>query len=81
LQAARAIDGQAWLLGVNRIGEAEGLPHRGDTSLIDPFGEVVATLRDQPGVVIGDVDPLRVQQIRERFGFLSDRRLDLYKHL
>jgi predicted amidohydrolase len=81
LQSARAIDGQAWLLGVNRVGEAEGLPHRGDTSLIDPFGDVVATLKDQQGIVIGDVDPERVKMVRERFGFLSDRRPDLYSIL
>jgi len=81
LQAARAIDGQAWLLGVNRVGEAEGLLHRGDTSLVDTMGEVVATLKDQQGVVIGDVGPDRVKKIRERFGFLSDRRPDLYKNL
>jgi len=81
LQAARAIDGQAWLLGVNRVGEAEGMPHRGDTSLIDPFGDVVATLKDQEGVVIGDVDPDRVRWVRERFGFLADRRADVYSTL
>jgi predicted amidohydrolase len=81
LQTARAIDAQAWLLGVNRVGVAEDLPHRGDTSLIDPMGDVVATLKDQQGVVSGDVNPDRVREIRERFGFLSDRRTDLYPEL
>jgi predicted amidohydrolase len=81
LLGARAIDGQAWLLGVNRVGEAEGVSHRGDSALVDPMGEVVAELVAEPGVVIGEVDPDRVHQIRDRFGFLDDRRRELYSRL
>jgi predicted amidohydrolase len=81
LLAARAIDGQAWLLGVNRVGEAEGHPHRGDTSLLDPWGEVVATLAEEPGVVIGEVDATVAREARRRFRFLDDRRPDLYRRL
>ena len=81
LLAARAIDGQAWILGVNRVGEAEGHPHRGDTSLLDPWGEVVATLAEKPGVVTGEVDATVVRETRRRFRFLDDRRPDLYRRL
>jgi predicted amidohydrolase len=81
LLAARAIDGQAWVLGVNRVGDAEGVAHRGDSSLLDPMGELVASLAGQSGVVVGEVDPRRVHEIRERFGFLADRRPDLYARL
>jgi len=81
LLCARAIDGQAWVLGVNRVGDAEGVHHRGDTALVDPMGEVVETLADQSGVVMGNVDPGSVRKIRERFGFLDDRRPDLYARL
>ncbi len=81
LLAARAIDGQCWLLGVNRVGEAEGIDHRGDSALVDPMGEVVAALAEAPGLVVGEVDPVRVREVRDRFGFLSDRRPDLYPNL
>jgi predicted amidohydrolase len=81
LLAARAIDGQAYLLGVNRVGEAEGVSHRGDSALIDPMGEVAEELVGDSGVVIGEVDPDRVHQIRDRFGFLDDRRPQLYSRL
>jgi predicted amidohydrolase len=81
LMAARAIDGQAWLLGVNRVGEAGGLMHDGDSALVDPMGEVVTTLSKEPGVVVGEVDPDRVREIRERFGFLADRRPEIYPKL
>jgi predicted amidohydrolase len=81
LLAARAIDDQAWVLGVNRVGEAEGHPHRGDTSLLDPWGTVKASLADEPGVVLAVVDPNVVRTARERLPFLHDRRPDLYRRL
>ena len=81
LLAARAIDDQAWVLGVNRVGDAEGHPHRGDTTLLDPWGEVVATLADAPGVVTGEVDVAVVSDARERFSFLDDRRPEVYRRL
>jgi predicted amidohydrolase len=81
LLAARAIDCQSWVLGVNRVGVAEGYPHRGDTSLLDPWGEVVATLPDEPGIVVGEVDAKSVRTAREHFSFLADRRPDVYRRL
>ncbi len=81
LLAARAIDDQAWVLGVNRVGEAQGHPHCGDTTLLDPWGAVVATLAEEPGVVLGEVDAGVVQKARERFGFLNDRRPEIYRQL
>ncbi|MEJ2581008.1 MAG: nitrilase-related carbon-nitrogen hydrolase, partial [Acidobacteriota bacterium] len=79
LLAARAIDDQCWVLGVNRVGEAVGYPHSGDTSLIDPWGKVVATLAEEPGVVAGEVDAEVVREARRRFHFVDDRRPDLYR--
>ncbi len=81
LLAARAIDDQAWVLGVNRVGEGEGHLYRGDTTLLDPWGEVTATLADEQGVVLGEVDAEVVRSARERFGFLADRRPDLYRKI
>ena len=81
LLAARAIDDQAWLLGVNRVGEVDGHNFSGDTSLLDPWGKVVATLANEAGIVAGEVDPTVVRSARERFLFLADRRPDLYRRL
>jgi predicted amidohydrolase len=81
LLAARAIDDQSWVLGVNRVGEVDGYVHSGDTSLVDPWGKVVATLVDEPGVVTGEVVASEVREARKRFRFLEDRRPDLYRRL
>jgi len=81
LLAARAIDTLAFVLGVNRVGMAEDLQHRGDTSLYDPLGEVLASRAHQEGLILGSVDVDSVQRIREQLGFLNDRRVPLYRDL
>ena len=77
LLRARAIENQAWVLGVNRIGAGGGLNYRGDTSAIDPWGEITATLAHQAGLVVVHVDPVGVRAARAAFPPLRDRRNDL----
>ena len=81
LLAARAIESQCFVLGVNRIGDAAGEPHSGDSVLLDPFGEARAAASHAAAVVDGDVDPAEVARVRARFPFLADRRPDLYSRL
>lgn len=81
LLRARAMDSQAYVLGVNRVGEADGHAHRGDSALVDPSGSVLASVAGGEGLVLGEVRVEEVATTRQRFGFLSDRRPDLYRRL
>lgn len=76
LLRARAIENQAWVLGVNRVGSDDNdLDYSGDSVLIDPLGEIVAAA--PPGEVhtlVGKVSSKTVRQTREQFPFLQDRR-------
>jgi predicted amidohydrolase len=74
LLAARAIENQCFVLGVNRVGEVRGEPHSGDSALIDPLGAVRASVAGEAAVVAGEVDAAEVARVRERFPFLKDRR-------
>ncbi|MFW2382292.1 MAG: nitrilase-related carbon-nitrogen hydrolase [Acidimicrobiales bacterium] len=72
---ARAIENLAYVVGVNRVGEdGNGFDHAGDTMLVSPMGETLASATQIETLVIGDVDPAQVQTARKRFGFLNDRR-------
>ncbi len=72
---ARAIENQAWVLAVNRVGpDGNGVPHRGDSAVYDPRGEVVAHLAHQPGVVWAEVDAESVRSFRATFPAITDRR-------
>ena len=81
LLVARAIENQAYVLGVNRVGEANGLEHRGDSMLLDPMGVCLAGLSQQEGLVIGHVDAGVTADARRAFSFVKDRRPDLYRTL
>lgn len=82
LLVARALDAQAWVAGVNRVGtDGNGVAHAGDTAVVNPLGEVVATLADDEGVVTAEVVPEEVARVRRRYGFLDDRRPELYRRL
>lgn len=82
LLKARAIENQAYVLGVNRVGTGSGKPHAGDSVLVDPMGEIVAEIAPyQEGLVIGEVDRQEVARTRDRLPFLEDRRPELYRRL
>lgn len=75
LLRARAIENQAYVLGVNRVGLAgDGLSHTGDSALFDPVGEVVTAA--EPGieaVLVANVDAALVTSTRRDFPFLGER--------
>ena len=79
LLVARAIENQAYVVGVNRVGDGAGLAYAGDSRIIDPRGRIVAEAPAPGGepaeaVLIAEVDPAVVAETRRRFPFLSDRR-------
>ena len=43
LLQARAIENQAYVVGVNRVGEGGGIEYIGDSRIVDPLGELLAT--------------------------------------
>lgn len=82
LLRARAIENQAYVLGINRVGDASGEPHAGDSVLVDPMGEVLAELPAfSEGWVYGSVVPREVEKTRRKLGFLKDRKPDLYRRI
>jgi predicted amidohydrolase len=75
LLLARAIENQAYVVGVNRVGpDGSGLDHAGGSLVVDPLGEVLADAGSTAGVVAADVDPAVVADVRARLPFLQDRR-------
>jgi predicted amidohydrolase len=74
LLTARAIENQAYVIGVNRIGEAPGgLGHAGDSLAIDPLGATLADAGADAGILVADIDPAAVAAVRAEFPFLQDR--------
>lgn len=75
LLRARAIENQAYVVAANRVGDADGLPHAGESAIIDPLGVTLAEGEPhQVSVLLGDIEPSFVAEVRARFPFLADRR-------
>jgi predicted amidohydrolase len=75
LLQARAIENQAYVVGCNRVGTAgDGTEHVGDSRIVSPMGELLATAAGVETLVLADVDPAEVAATRDRLRFLADRR-------
>ena len=78
LLKARAIENQCYIAGINRVGEGNGLHYSGDSMIIDPLGNVISSLYIEDGLIIADIYPEDVTQIRENFKLKEDRKEELY---
>ena len=68
LLIARAIENQACVLGVNRIGEdAKGLAYSGDSLAITAQGELLLDMQNDSGAARVTLDSSALQQYREGF--------------
>jgi predicted amidohydrolase len=74
LLRARAIENQAYVVGVNRVGSGGNLDYTGDSAIIDPLGEVLASGAGGETVLFADIDTDHVARTRDHFRFLQDRR-------
>jgi predicted amidohydrolase len=74
LLQARAIENQAYVVGCNRVGEGGGLKYVGDSRIVDPLGELLATGSQGETILFADIEPSTVAATRDRFRFLQDRR-------
>ena len=72
---ARAIENQAYVVGVNRVGEGgNGLSYAGDSRVVAPDGEVLVGAAREETLLLADLDPGAVRGTRDAYPFLRDRR-------
>lgn len=81
LLAARAIENQMALCGVNRVGRDPLAEYPGRSAILDPFGVAIATGGSEEGLVVGEIDLTKLRTWRKRFPALQDRRPEVYRRL
>ena len=74
LLQARAIENMAYVVGCNRVGSGNGLAYCGDSRIIDPLGEILASASQTESILLAEISAERVAEVRDRFRFLQDRR-------
>lgn len=74
LLRARAIENQCYVVASAQGGtHANGRETHGDSSIIDPWGEILGRLPQGPGVVLAEFDPERLATVRRQFPVLAHR--------
>jgi predicted amidohydrolase len=80
LLRARAIEGQAFVVAANQIGEhAPGIRSGGRSMIVDPWGVVLATAPDTETFAIAELDLERQREIRRTLPSLANRRPEAYR--
>ncbi len=74
LLAARAIENQAYVVGVNRVGKDPKNDYPGLSTIINPQGKILAQGSDQPAILHDDIDIESLVSYRQAFPFLGDMR-------
>lgn len=72
LLQARAIENQAYVIGVNRCGSDPQFTYTGRSLVVDPHGLVIADAAEQERVVSAKIDPVIVREWRSQFPALRD---------
>lgn len=78
LLRARAIECQAWVIAPAQTGRHDdrGLRHSyGHSLIIDPWGQVVATAGEGPGLALAEIDLGTVDRVRSAMPVASHRRI------
>jgi predicted amidohydrolase len=80
LLRARAIEGQAFVIAANQIGEhAPGIRSGGRSMIVDPWGVVLATAPDSETFALAELDLERQAEIRRTLPSLANRRPEAYR--
>lgn len=77
LLTARAIENQAYVVAVNRVGEdGKGFSYSGDSSILDPIGSLLYHEADVEAIFTKTLTKEHLYAMRQQYPFLDDR--DVY---
>lgn len=77
LLRARAIEAQAYVVGVNCVGKRDGIIYSGDSMAVDAIGNILGKISNREGILICDLDD-RAWSLRRKFAMAADRREHFY---
>jgi len=79
LVVARAIENQSYMVVSNRVGTDDGVTCCGSSSIIDPYGVIVASAStDREELVHAEISQETITSVRNRMAVFAQRRPDVY---
>ncbi|HZU51385.1 MAG TPA: nitrilase-related carbon-nitrogen hydrolase, partial [Sphingomicrobium sp.] len=75
LLRARAIEAGLFIVAAAQVGRHEdGRQTFGHSLVVDPWGEIILDMRDEPGIGFAEIDLKRISDVRSRIPALNHRR-------
>ena len=74
LLQARAIENQAYVIGVNRCGNDPWLSYSGRSLIVDPRGRIIADAGREEGTLSAEINLEELLAYRQEFPALADIR-------
>ena len=82
VQKAHAISNGIFIAAVNRAGREDNITFWGRSFVCDPFGQIITQANGEKSEnLIIKCDLLKIEQTRQEWPFLRDRRIDAYSKL
>ncbi len=78
IQRSHAVANGVYVASVNRVGREAKLKFWGHSFIAGPSGEVIAQAGDREEILIAKCDLRKIDETRESWPFLRDRRIDAY---
>lgn len=80
LLRARAIENGCYLIAAGQCGVKAHYESNGNSMIVNPWGDILARLEDEPGLIYGEVDLDYLEEVRQQIPSLSNRREEVYKY-
>lgn len=75
LLKTRAIENQCFVAGVNRVGYAKKEYYDGRSSIFDPLGNELISVKDEEKLILAEIDLNKIEEVRNKYPFLNDIKL------
>ncbi len=72
---ARAAENLCFSIGVNRVGDDPFVSYNGKSCIFDPLGKEIFMSADNTGIYTVEIDPQKVNEVRNKYPFLEDIKL------
>lgn len=81
IQRSHAIANGCFVMSINRTGQEGGTTFWGNSFIAGPFGEVLQEADEKEGYIKTNINLNSIEEQRQIWPFLRDRRIDAYKHI
>ena len=81
VQVGHGAANSVYIAAVNRVGKEDHINFWGGSFVADPSGAVLAKANDKESIIIAKCDMDRVKALQDAWGFLRNRRPDVYDDL